>query len=88
MVDSHRGLQLGIQKFGLKWTARIRVYSFQVSFGSFDEEIDAAHAYDAGAYAVHGRLVAFLFKPSSLILLPLGQSAYSECVLMPFTKQH
>ena len=70
------------RKKGLQWLARVQANSFQFTVGNFDEEIDAAYAYDAGAYALHGRSVLPTFAQATLFLdsLTSWPSTYSECM--------
>ena len=60
------------RKKGLQWLARVQANSFQFTVGNFDEEIDAAYAYDAGAYALHGRSVLPTFAQATLFLESLA----------------
>lgn len=58
-ASRYRGVSL--HKNTKRWTARIKVYGKTKYLGLFDDEIDAAKAYDAAARRFHGVFASLNF---------------------------
>jgi hypothetical protein len=59
---SSKYLGVGFEKDRGKWTARIRVNNKGIRLGSFNNEKDAAKAYDKKAIELHGEFANLNFK--------------------------
>ena len=59
--SSSRYKGIWLDKRWKKWCAEIRVNKTKISLGSYDDEIEAAKAYDWGAIKYHGKFASLNF---------------------------